>query len=229
MFRFTISDYDLLDVAGAVLQVIARLRERCGGDVAMLDRANSLESAARAVTAACEGLDTRPATQAVIAADGRRDDAMRVIDRVLRVHMLSPLHAATAAAARELWNLLAVDGFDFLTGPYAAESAKFNELLGRLEAKTDAVAAVGLAPYLTEARAAEAAFVAAREARGQMVEGRPALVATVRSPLSTALRSTILLLSEPARAPHAAYVLEPLALLRKKGQPAAPVAPTPAT
>ena len=228
MFRFTISDYDLIDVAGAVLQVIGRIRERCGGDAAMLDRAGSLETTARAVTAAYEGLDTRPATQVVIMADARRDDAIRVTDRVLPVHMLSPVHTATAAAARELWNVLAGDGFGFLTGPYAAESAKLNEVLDRLEANPAAVAAVGLSPYLSEARAAEAAFVAARDARGQQIEERPALVSAVRSPLSCALRSTILLLAEPARAAHASYILEPLAVLRKKAQPAAPAAPTPA-
>lgn len=228
MFRFTISDYDLLDVAGAVLQVIARIRERCGDDAAMLDRATSLETAARAVTAAYQGLDTRPATLAVIQADARRDDAVRVIDRVLQVHMMSPLHTATAAPARELWNILSGGGFEFLTGPYSAESARINEILDRIEAKPDAVAAVGLTPYLTEARAAEAAFVAARDSRGQLTEDRPALVSAVRSPLSTALRSTILLLSEPARASHAPYILETLAALRKKAQPATPAAPTPA-
>jgi len=49
----------------------------------------------------------------------------------------------------------------------------------------------------------------------------------LRAPLRNALRSTILLLSKPTRARHAAYILEPLAALRKKGQPAAPAAPTP--
>ncbi len=227
MFRFNISDHDLIDVAGAVLLVIARLRERCGDDAVLLDRAKSLEDATAAVMAACEGLDTRPATLVVVAADGRRDDAIRVVDRVLQVHMMSPLHAATATAARELWELLAGDGFDFLTGPYSAESARINQILDRLEARPDAIAAVGLAPYLAEVRAAEAAFVAAREARGQLAEERPALVASVRAPLSRALRSTFLLLLEPARARNAGYILEPLAALRKKPRPAAPAAPTP--
>jgi len=197
-------------------------------DAVMLDRATSLEGTSRDVTAACEGLDTRAATQAVIVADGRRDDDLRVVERILQVHMLSPLHSATSGAARELWTILAGDGFDFLTGPYSAESAKINELVDRLEAKTDAVAAVGLGPYLAQVRTSEAAFVKAREARAQMLEGRPGLVATVRSPLSMALRSTILLLAEPARSQHAAYILEPLAALRKKAQPASPAAPTPA-
>ncbi|MBU1410656.1 hypothetical protein KKC22_03970 [Myxococcota bacterium] len=225
MFKFNLSNHNLLDVAGACLNMAARIRERNPGDAEMLARADRLEATARAVTAAFGGIDTKPATAEIIEKDQRRDDEFRALVRILEVHMLSSLHTATAPAATELYRILTGDGLDFLSGPYALESARLVELLDRLEAKADQLAAVGLTPYVAQVRAAEAAFVAARDARGQLQEGRPELVVSVRSPLSAAIRSVILLLSEPGREEQAAYVLAPLSALRPKSQPAAPADP----
>ncbi len=231
MFKFNVSNHDLLEVSGAVREVAARIQERLPGDAAMLERADKLASAGADVGAAYAGVDTKPATAEILEKDGIRDDDVRVIEYILQVHMTSPLHVSTADAARQLHGIVAGDGLGWLDSAYNAESARLVETLGRLEAKSDLLTAVGLTPYVDQLRRSHDAFVAAREARGQLIEGRPEVVAAVRKPLRTALRSTILLLSEPARAEHAAYILEPLARLRPRrgaATPASPAAPTPA-
>jgi len=231
MFKFNVSNHDLLEVSGAVQEVAKRIQERLSGDVAMLERAGKLASAGAEVGAAYAGVDTKPATVEIVAKDGVRDDDVRVIEHILQVHMTSPLHTATAAAADELHGIVAGDGLGWLDSAYNAESARLVETLGRLEAKSDLLSAVGLTPYVAQLRRSHDAFVAAREVRGQLIDGKPEVVAAVRKPLRTALRSTILLLSEPARAEHAAYILEPLARLRTRrgaATPASPAAPTPA-
>ncbi len=227
MFKFSFSNYNLLDVAGAALNVAARLRERHPGDPVMLARAERLEATARPVITAYEGVDTRPATADVIEKDNARDDDFRVIEHVLLVHMMSPLHAATAPAAAELHRLLFGEGLDFLNAPFSVESARLVSLFDQLEAKADLITAVGLTPYVARLRASHQAFEAAREQRGELRAAKPDVVGAVRAPLVAAVRATILLLSEPAHAEHAVYVLEPLASLRPKTRPSTPAAPTP--
>ncbi|MBU1413317.1 hypothetical protein KKC22_17540 [Myxococcota bacterium] len=89
------------------------------------------------------------------------------------------------------------------------------------------VAAVGLTPYLAQTRKSHAEYLKARDSRDLLIENRPEVVAAVRAPLRNAIRSTLLLLAEPARAGHAAYILEPLARLRPRRAAVTPVAPAP--
>jgi len=228
MFKFAFSNYYLLDIAGAALSVAARIRERYPDDPVMLARADRIEATARPVITAYEGVDTKPATAEIIEKDNVRDDDVRVIEHVLLVHMLSPLHAGTAPAAAELHRIMFGEGLDFLNAPFSVESARLVSLFDQLEAKADLLAAVGLTPYVAQLRASHQAFEAAREQRGELRAAKPEIVGAVRAPLAAAVRAAILQVSEPAHAKHAAYVLEPLASLRPKTRPAAPAAPTPA-
>ncbi len=228
MYKFSFYSYNLLDIAGACMNMAARIRERHAGDATMLERADRLEATARMVQAAFEGVDTRPATAEILQKDSVRDDDVRVLEHLLQVHMMSPLHTATAAAATELYRILTGEGLDFLNAPFSVESLRLASILDSFEARPDQLAAVGLTPYVAQLRKSQTEFEAAREQRGQLRAEKPEVVGAVRAPLAAAIRATTLLLSEPARAAHAAYIFEPLASLRPKTAPAAPAAPTPA-
>jgi hypothetical protein len=228
MFKFPFYNYNLLDIAGASMNMAARIREHHSGDAPMLERADRVESTARAVKDAFEGVDTKPATAEIVLKDGVRDVDVRVIERLLQVHMMSPLHTATAAVATELYQILAGEGLDFLNAPFSIESLRLVSILEQFEARPDQLAAVGLTPYVAQLRKSQSEFEAAREQRGALRSAKPEVVGAVRAPFFAAIRATILLLSEPARAEHAAYILEPLRSLRPKTQPATPADPTPA-
>ena len=228
MIKFSFYNYHLLDITGASMNMVARLRERYAGDAPMLERADRVAFTAGAVKDAFEGVDTKPATAEIVLKDGVRDVDVRVIERLLQVHMMSPLHTATAATATELYQILAGEGLDFLNAPFSIESLRLTSILDAFEARPDQLAALGLTPYVAQLRKSQSDFEAAREQRGALRSAKPEVVAAVRAPFFAALRAAILLLSEPARAEHAAYILEPLRSLRPKTQPAAPAAPTPA-
>ncbi|MBU1412661.1 hypothetical protein KKC22_14205, partial [Myxococcota bacterium] len=70
MFKFNVSNHELLEVSGAVQEVAKRIQERLPGDVAMLERAGKLASAGADVGAAYAGVDTKPATVEIVAKDG---------------------------------------------------------------------------------------------------------------------------------------------------------------
>ncbi len=227
---FFVSHYNLYEVAAATLILVARLRERHAGDPAMLARADVLERNARAVLSAFEGVDTRPATEAVAACDAARDNDVRALDRLLSLHMLSAVHAATAGTAAELHRQLFGDGLDFLKASFNIESARIGELLGVLDAQPEAVERLGLAPYVAQLRASQARFEAELDARGALRAERPEQIAALRRPLHRALRATLLMLEEQGNTPDVKYVLEPLTRLVRTGQPAIPATPaTPAT
>jgi len=227
---FFVSHYNLYEVAAATLVVVVRLREQFAGDAAMLARADVMELAARAVLAAFEGVDTRPATEAVAHHDAVRDNDVRAIDRLLSLHMLSAVHAATAGDAARLHKLLFGDGLDFLKASFNIESSRIREVLAMLDDQPEAVRQLGLAPYVEQLSTSQAQFEAAMDARGQLRAERPEQIASLRRPLHRALRTTLLLLEEQGNTPDVKYVLEPLTRLVRTGSPATPTTPvTPAT
>ncbi len=227
---FFVSQYNLYEVAVSALAVVARIRERFADDPVMLARADVMEPAAREVLAAFGGVDTRPATEAVVLCDGARDNEVRAIDRLLTLHMLSAVHAATAEAAAQLHKLLFGDGLDFLKASFNLESARIRELLAVLDANPEPVRLLGLVPYVEQLRTSQTKFEAELDARGKQRAGRPEQVASLRRPLHRALRATLLMLEERENTTDVKYVLEPLTRLVRAGSPAAPAAPvTPAT
>jgi hypothetical protein len=227
---FFVSQYNLYEVAVAASTVVARIRERFADDPVMLARAGVMEPAALAVLAAFEGVDTRLATEAVSRWDGVRDNDVRAIDRLLSLHRLSAVHAATAGAAEKLYLLLFGDGLDFLKASYNIESARIRELLAVLDANPEPVRLLGLPPYVEQLRASQARFEAEMDARGQLRAGRPEQVTVVRRPLHRALRATLMMFEERENTADVKYALEPLTRLTRDGGPAAPPAPeTPAT
>lgn len=226
---FSISHYHLHELASALLTMVPRIRERFSDRPALVERADTLFSAANAVHAAYGGVDTRAATAAVAFRDQRRDDEVRALDRLLSAHILSSVFAATAEAAGRLHRDLFGDGLDFLKSNYHVESVRVHELLALLEREADLVARLGLTAHVGALREAQAAFEAELDTRGELRAARPELVAEARRPLHRALRATLLLLEELGPTPDVAYVLEPLKTLPRRPAGDAPApAPTPA-
>ena len=222
---FFVSQYNLYEVAVAVLAVVTRIREKFSDDAVMLDRAEVMEPAARAVLAAFEGVDTRQATEDIVHRDVVRDNEIRSIDRLLTLHMLSAVHAATADAAAQMHKLLFGDGLDFLKASFNLESARIRELLAALDAHPEPVRQLGMAPYVAQLRTSQAQFEAEMDTRGALRAGAPEQVASLRRPLHRAVRATLLMFEERENTPDVKYVLEPLTRLVRAGSPAAPAAP----
>jgi len=226
MSKIRTSYYSRNDKVVAAQEMVRRIKEKWSDDPVMMHIVTLLEPVILRMAEGVGGLDTRPATEGVQAAEQGRDEADLALYFFLRALAHSKAHSDCAEAASQLLDVLAPDGLSWIYDSYASQTLKTQEILARFAELGPQIDKCQARVFVDQMISAQATFEQKVGERGGLVAGKPEILAKVTPQFERTLRAALMLIEQRPEDTTRTYVLEPFFRLRQSG--GSPAAPEPA-